>query len=295
MLHDGGVHLCGGDDRDEGAAGGGRERSGRGDEDDLRAALAGGFGEGVAHLAGGAVAEEADGVECLARAAGGDEDGLGGEVLDVAGRGCGEDGFDDGVEICEAAGAGHAAGEIAGVGIYEVHTAAAQEGDVGLGGRVIPHVDVHGGGDDDRSFGGEEQGGEEVVGEAVGHLREDVGGGGGDDDDVGELGLGDVLDLACGIEAGGGRLRCGFLVRGFGPEAGDDLVAGEGGEGERADELLGGASHDDVDVGSALLEEADQLGGLVGGDSPGDAYRNAEGFHGSYYRRRAVGEAMVVA
>ena len=45
------------------------------------AALAGGFGEGVAHFATGAVAEEADRIDGFAGASGGDEDGFAGQVL----------------------------------------------------------------------------------------------------------------------------------------------------------------------------------------------------------------------
>ena len=92
-------------------------------------------------------------------------------------EGCGDDGGDLG----EAAGAGHSAGEVAAAGFDDVDSAVAEDGEVGLGGGVVPHVDVHRGGDDDGGGGGEVEGGEEVVGDAVGEFGEGVGGGGGYD------------------------------------------------------------------------------------------------------------------
>ena len=182
---------------------GGVQRSGRGDQDDLRAALVGGLGEGVAHLAAGAVAEEADGIDRLAGASGGDKDGFAGEVL-LSAASCegGENRLGDGFDVGEAAGAGHAAGEIAAAGLDDGDAAGFEQLDVGARGGMVPHVHVHRRGDDDGRGGGEEHGGEKVVGEAVGHFGENVRGGGRDDDSVGGLRLGDVLDLAFIVEAG---------------------------------------------------------------------------------------------
>src|ERR1039458_3848528 len=277
VLHDGGAHLRGAGDGDEGAAGGRRERSGGGDKDDLRAALAGGFGEGVAHLAAGAVAEKADGVDGLAGASGGDEDGLAVKVLCGRGLQGGEHGLGDGVDVGEAAGAGHAAGEVAAAGFYDGDAAGLKYRDIRTCRRVVPHVHVHRGGDDDRSGGGKKHGGEEVVGEAVGHLGEDVGGGGRDDDRVGGLGLRDVLDLGCFFGAPRIVETSGELAL-LAPHGGDDFVAGERGEGKRLNELLGGAGHDDADVDFILLQEADEFSGLVGGDSAADSNDYARRF-----------------
>ena len=60
--------------------------------------------------------------------------------------------------------------------------------------------------------------------------------------------------------------RLGCSVAGA-EHAGDDLLAGERGEGERADELLRCGGHDDLHAHVALLQLADDLGGLVGGDA----------------------------
>ena len=146
--------------------------------------------------------------------------------------------------------------------------AVAEDGEVGLGGRVVPHVDVHRGGDDDGGGGGEVEGGEEVVGDALGEFCEGGGGGWGYDEGAGGLGLGYVLD--------GGVLVGGVAV---GREhAGDDVVAGDGAEGERGDELLGGGGHDDVGVEAGVLEEAHEVYGLVGRDAAADSNGDFDGF-----------------
>ena len=77
---DGVEHFAGGFDVDELDTGGWREGDRAGDEEDFVPGGAGGFGEGVAHAAGGAVGEEAHGVDGLARGAGGDEEAHGGFV-----------------------------------------------------------------------------------------------------------------------------------------------------------------------------------------------------------------------
>ncbi len=106
----------------------------------------------------------------------------------------GEDGAGDEFGLGHASGANHAAGEIAGAGLDDADAALAQGFEIGLGGGVLPHVDVHGGGDEHGRGGGEVHGGEEVVGHAVRKFGQGVGGGGGDDEGVGPLGFGDVLD-----------------------------------------------------------------------------------------------------
>lgn len=270
---DGGAHLVGGGDGDELAGGGRGKRGGGGDEEDAGSAARGLGGEGVAHLAGGAVADEADGVDGLAGSSGGDEDGLAGEVW-RGGEGFGDGGYDGGF-FGEAASADHAAGEVAGAGLDDADAALAESLEVGLRGWVLQHDDVHGGRDDDGRGGGEVHRREEVVSDAVGEFGEDVGRGGRDDEGGRGLGLPYVLDAAV-LGAGhlAGALRSGV----FAPERGDDLVAGDGGEGEGADELLGGARHDDVGVEAGVLELADDLDGLVGGDASGDGDGDFESF-----------------
>ena len=141
--------------------------------------------------------------------------------------------------------------------------AVAEDGEVGLGGGVVPHVDVHRGGDDDGGGGGEVEGGEEVVGDALGEFGEGGGGGGGYDEGAGGLGLGDVLDG--GVLFGGFDL--GWLnmpVMTLWPEMALKVRG--------VDELLGGGGHDDVGVEAGVLEEAHEVDGLVGRDAAADSY-----------------------
>jgi hypothetical protein len=261
MLHHRNAHLFGRGDGHKSAVRGRRERSRRRDENDLRAAPFRGLGDRVAHLAAGAVAEKADWVDRLARAAGGDENGFAGEVLcrrGLRGGERGENGFGDGFDAGEASRASHSAGEIAAIGIYKNNTALAQQGDVGASSRVVPHIHVHRRRDDDRRGGDEEHGRQKVVGEAVRHLGQHVRGGRSDDDSIGGLRTGDVLDLILIVET------CGRIAF---PHAGDHFVSGERGERERADKLLRSPGHDDVDVDFVLLQETDEFSGLVSGDS----------------------------
>ena len=216
-----------------------------------------GFSQGVAHLAAGTVAKKAHGVDGLAGSAGGDEDGFAEQVLwgsenmhDACGDGCGRR---------EASAADHAAGQIAAFGLDDVDAALAQDRHVGAGGRMIPHIDVHGGRDEDRGRGGEVDGGDKVVREAVGHFGQAMRGGGADDERVDALSEADVLD---------GNVGSG-LFAGL-PKRLQDGAAGESGEGKGANELLGCWRHRDLDGDAAALQFAHDLGGLVGGDAPGN-------------------------
>ena len=55
------------------------------------------------------------------------------------------------------------------------------------------------------------------------------------------------------------------------------FLSGERGEGQRGDEFLGGAGHDDLHVELFLLQAADEFGGFVGRYAAG--YAESE-FHG---------------
>ncbi len=99
----------------------------------------------------------------------------------------------------------------------------------------------------------------------MGEFGEDVGGGRRDDERVGGLSSIDVLN-GRGSVAGVGAFGS--------PEAGDDFVAGESGEGERRDELLRGRGHHHMHVEGVLLQIANQFRGLVGSDAAGDANRD---------------------
>ena len=105
--------------------------------------------------------------------------------------------------------------------------------------------------------GGEIERAEEIVGDALGELGDGVGGGRSDQQRVDGLRDRDVFD---------GGVEVGLLGR-RAEHAGDDLLAGERGEGQRADELLRRGGHDDLHAHAALLQLANDFGGLVGGDA----------------------------
>lgn len=155
--------------------------------------------------------------------------------------------------VGEPALAGVDAGEAADGGLDDDGATTAQGRHVLLGRRVLPHLGVHGGGEDDGTARGEQGVGEQVVREAVGGLGEHVGGGGGDDDEVGGLADADVRHLVDGL-----------------PHLGRDGVAGECGPGGLADEVEGRVGGDDPDVVAGLGEPAQQLTRLVGGDATAD-------------------------
>ena len=80
-------------------------------------------------------------------------------------------------------------------GLEDLDAALAQGGDVGPGGRVLPHLGVHRRGEQHRAAGGEQRGGQQVVGQPVGGAGQQVGGGRGDDDEVGLAAEPDVRHL----------------------------------------------------------------------------------------------------
>src|SRR6478609_7312067 len=123
------------------------------DEGDVGPPRGSGPGEGVALEAGGPVAEEPDRVEVLAGAAGGDDHLATGEVLGGVGAAVEQPAHQlvDLVGIRQAALAGVGAGEAADSGLDDDRPPVAEGGDVGLRGRVLPHLGVHGRGEDHRA------------------------------------------------------------------------------------------------------------------------------------------------
>ena len=159
----GGFHLGGGLDRDDLDARPDRAGHG-GDEGDRGPPRRGGLlGDGVALLARRAVADEADRIDRLAGAAGGDEHAHAGQV---PGSGASVDGGHDVGRLGQAAGPHVAAGQTADAGLDHVDAAAAQHRQVVLHGRVLPHLGVHGRADHHRAPGGQQRGREQVVGDA---------------------------------------------------------------------------------------------------------------------------------
>ena len=256
-------------------AGGLGEADVGGDQGHVCAAAGGGRGEGDAHAAAGAVAEEADGVDRLAGAARGDEDA---EAVPGALAG-GQLGFDAGQEagrVGQAALAVLAArGEGALVGVDHGHAALAQGRQVGLGGGVGVHAVVHRRGDQARRRAGEERGGDHRVGLAGGELGDRVGRGRGDEVGVavgGQLEVADRVVRGSGI-AGEGAAHRVALELGEQHRGADDAL--EGGGADEAGRALG---HQHANAMAGSRRQAREFKRLVGGDP--SAYAEQDSGHG---------------
>ena len=144
-----GAHLLRGLDED-GLGRGRRLQRGRpAHQDDLRSATQRSFGERVSHLAAGAIAEIAHRIDGLVGRSGGDEHGLAREVLRDAEAL--QRGRDDLFRFGQTSRADHAAGQISAARLDDGHAATAQDFQIRLRRRMLPHVDVHGGRDDHRA------------------------------------------------------------------------------------------------------------------------------------------------
>ena len=192
---------------------------------------------------------------------GGDKNNFAGQVVAAAQRI--EHRVGDGRGLSHAPRAHHAAGQFAGAGLDDANAALAQRFEIGLGGGMVPHVHVHRGSDQHRRIGGQVHGGQKIVGDAVRKFGQDVGGGRRDHQRLGPLRLADVLD---------GGIVGAFGGAGLIPQAGDDLVAGERGKGERLHKLRGRLGHHHVHFERLALQFAHQFRRLVRGDPARYAY-----------------------
>jgi hypothetical protein len=120
---------------------------------------------------------------------------------------------------------------------------------------MTPHVDVHRRREQDGRLGREHDRADGVVGAAIREPRDQRGGRGRDDHEVRAIGELDVPDLR-------------FL--GERPQIREDRAARQRLERHRPDELLGGIGHRDLDARAGLVEQADELGGLVRRDAAAD-------------------------
>ncbi len=164
----------------------------------------------------------------------------------------------------------HAAGQLACSRLHDAHPALAQNFNVRLRGRMVPHVHIHRRRHKHRRSRSQIQRGKKIVGDAMGKFRQNVGRGRSDNERVGPLRLGDMVNA---VLFGRGIARVPLL-----PQAGDDFVAGERGKGERLHKLLRRRCHHDVHLNRLPLHGAHQLRRLVCGDSARDAHGNSHDF-----------------
>ena len=200
---------------------GGARRQGdldvRGDDRHPCPAVERGRGDRGAHLPGRAVADVADRIDGLARAACGHDDVAAGEVgitgrFDERWTGRGirctdraigngrHHGFDDGRQLRQPPDARLARRERSRVRLDYGVPELAQPGDVRDSRGMAPHVAIHRGCDDDRGGGSKGRCGHHVTGQSAGHRTEPVGGRRRHDDRVGRVGDDDVADPSVGEE-----------------------------------------------------------------------------------------------
>ena len=221
------------------------------------------FGERVAHFSRRAIREESHRVDVFASRPGGDENRLAREIVAQAEHVANF--LRDRFRGSEAARAGHAAGEIAFVGINHMNAASTERREIFLRRGVLPHVHIHRGCNNHGSFRSEIQRGEKILGDAVREFSEDVGSGGRDQQKIDALRDGDMFDGAFDV---GGRSAGGAK------HVGDYFLPGECRKRERRDKFLRRARHHHLHVELFLLQAAHQFSGLIGRHSSGDAQCN---------------------
>ena len=229
-----------------------RERDGAADQRDRRACLLRRPGDRIAHLAG----EDTHRVHRLFGRARGDEHALAGERfrreerLDLRGNV---------TRLEHAAEADLAAGLVARRRAGDDDAVLAQAGNISLCRRVLPHLHVHGGRDEQRPAAREAQARQQVVGEAIGELGDEVRRCRGDRD---ELAVAREFDVAHGVADP--RI----------PQIAPHRLAGKRLQSRRRDEARRRLRHRDPHVGSATHEQPRELGRLVGGDATGQPEQN---------------------
>ncbi len=210
-----------------------------------------GFGERVAHLAAGAIGDVAHRIERLLGGAGRNQHGLALQVAALVGGAFDRSG--DGFGVSQTSGAGHPAGEVSAARLDDGMAALDQGCQVGLGGGMLQHVDVHGRGDNHRAGEGEIESGEKIVRQAVCQFGHQVRRSRRDDKQFVLLRDRDVLDGAFD-----------------GEEVGEDFAAGKGSKGERADKLLRRPGHHNLNLVALLHQQARQFRRFVSCDAAAD-------------------------
>src|SRR5438067_1619992 len=230
------------------------------DQNHLRAALRSSLGNGISHFPGSAVREEANWIEVFASRACGNQNRF---AIQIPVRFCdfvySRKNF---FQAREPARPGHAARQIALIGLRYFYAACPQRRDIFLGGRVIPHVHIHRRSDDYWRGAGQVQRGEKIIGDATGEFRHDVGGGRRYQKKIRALRDRDVLD---------GAFKVGFAAGRVPEEIGYDFLSAQRGKRKGSDEFPRGAGHHYLHAVPFLLQAANQLRGFVRRHSARDA------------------------
>ena len=246
----------------------GLQRHGAAHKLHLSAACCAVLGQSQTHFARRTVANVAHGINVFMRGAGGDKHLLtrkvlqGGLVFLMVEEAV--DHIENVLGLLHASLAAQVAGQLAVGCLNDLYATRPQRVEVGRGGRVTIHVEVHGRcyeyGRLHRHVGSEQH----VVGNAMSHLAQRACGGGGNHHGVGPQ---PEVDVAVpGAIVGGKELRHDGLTR--------ECRQRDGG-----DELLAGRCNDHLHLGARLDEEADERAGLVGRNAAGYAQHNVFVLH----------------
>ena len=186
-----------------------------------------------------------------------------GSALDIRALQQGQGLGDDPVGLGQPPDPGVLARQAPGVGGEHRQSTATQRGDVLLGGRVEPHLGVHGGGQQHGRGGGEDRRGEQVVGPSRRDTGQQIRRRGSDHHELRPLPHRDVLD-------GGGIVEDARRHR----SAGNGSQRGSPNESQRR---LGGHR---LDLVSGFPQSSDDERGLVGSDGTGHPDDDASRFGG---------------
>ena len=212
------------------------------------------FCNGIAHLSGGMVADETNGINGFQRGACCYKDVQAGHIF----------GESDGPLQCleQCFRFGHFAvsristGQIAGGGGDDFHTIVPAFVQIILHDPVAVHAGVHGGSHDFGTFAGKESGGQHVVGNAAGDLADDIGRGRSQQKDVRLFGQRDMFHLEFKIPV---------------ESVNQAFVAGQCFQGNGRYKVGGVFCHDNGDIAAAFFQHTCQCGNFVGGNAAGYA------------------------
>ena len=153
----------------------------------------------------------------------------------------------------------------AGAGAFmTLYAVIAELSDVPLRGRMLPHAHIHGRRGEHALVGREEDGGGEIVAETMRHLGKKVGGRWRDHDQVDLTRKTDMPDLRLVLEV---------------EQVGEHLLLGKHGEGQRRDKLGAAFREDGAHTRAALLQAANKIEALIGGDAAAYDEQDALSLH----------------
>ena len=239
------------------------------DKDHSRSAALRGLCQRVAHLAAGAVSQEAHRVESFTSAAGSDQHNLAGQVMTASERT--QHRVCDCIGLCHSAHAHHATGEVARAWVHDQHASLPQDFQVGLSRGMIPHVHVHCRSHKHRRGSCQVHRGQEIVGNAMSKLGQNICRRRSHNQRLGPLRLANMLNpvLFAGCLSG--------ATARFVPQAGDNPVPGERSKRERLHETTCGLGHHNVDFQGLSLQGTHQFRCLVRSDPARNAHRYPHG------------------